>query len=400
MRTGRQDIQTKIFDLLDRAPPSALRELVHYATSWLRERSAILSEAGQVGSARLLAFWDRVADVVYVGEPGDETEERSTNDPSFGSLNEPGGILARILYERLLAGKPKTDSGVPDDLRDRLTRATTASGRAGFLARTFLVRELSNLEFIDSDWTMRYLVPYLLATDTEASLLWISRAAGQVGRPRLFNVLKPGFLAALQDHRSEKKATGLVIHLLQVSFWRQKGDTAYELSSAEARRALAGASADARHHASWQLWRWMAEEGSQTETQGERWSNLIGPVFSNIWPLDANLRDSRTSHDLVNMALEAGDAFPQAVDTIFHQIVPFQVYTIASSFRLEKAHRAATVRYPKAFLRLLNAVLDPAIGPLPNDLASILAECREADPTVVDDPSYIRLFGLRRAQGA
>jgi hypothetical protein len=49
---------------------------------------------------------------------------------------------------------------------------------------------------------------------------------------------------------------------------------------------------------------------------------------------------------------------------------------------------------------LVNALIGPAVFRVPGDLAAFLLECADADPAVVNDPAFIRLFGLRRKRNA
>jgi hypothetical protein len=100
------------------------------------------------------------------------------------------------------------------------------------------------------------------------------------------------------------------------------------------------------------------------------------------------------------MAQECEGAFPDAVEAILDLIVPYELYQIAISLRLEDKHREIVRQYPLAFVRLANALIDPAAFPVPNDLAAVLQECQAADPTVASDPAYVRLYGLRRLRNA
>jgi hypothetical protein len=56
--------------------------------------------------------------------------------------------------------------------------------------------------------------------------------------------------------------------------------------------------------------------------QAERWRTLIGPLFRDIWPLDAKLRTEETAENLVLMAMECEGAFPDAVEAIVDLVVP------------------------------------------------------------------------------
>ena len=100
------------------------------------------------------------------------------------------------------------------------------------------------------------------------------------------------------------------------------------------------------------------------------------------------------------MALECEGAFPEAVDAILDFIVPYQLHRISHSLRLDRRHDYALRDHTASFLKLANALIDPEQYPVPNDLADVLDECVAADPRIVTDPAYRRLFALRRREGA
>jgi hypothetical protein len=100
------------------------------------------------------------------------------------------------------------------------------------------------------------------------------------------------------------------------------------------------------------------------------------------------------------MALESGDAFPEAVDAILDVIIPYQLYQISHSLRLEQNHSDLVRQHPLAFVRLVNALIDPAAFPVPNDLPGLLDECVRAAPSVMQDPAYQRLYAIKRQRSA
>jgi hypothetical protein len=96
------------------------------------------------------------------------------------------------------------------------------------------------------------------------------------------------------------------------------------------------------------------------------------------------------------MALECGDAFPDAVEAIRDVVVPYEVVTIAGWLQGQATHQEATTGHPRAFVRLLNAVLSADTAALPSDLGAVLDECLAADRNVRSDPAFARLEALRR----
>ncbi len=189
--------------------------------------------------------------------------------------------------------------------------------------------------------------------------------------------------------------------MLTVGLWRQRGQAPdYDLTSREIRRALTAGPPTVRRNASWNFWRLIGDENGEPADKATRWRQIIGPFFRDIWPLDAALRSKETTRNLVMMALECEAAFPEAVEAILDLVVPYQLYDIAHSLRLEQKHDQLVREYPLAFVRLTNALIDPAAYPVPSDLATLLQDSLSANPVVANDPAYVRLYGLRRQRGA
>jgi hypothetical protein len=200
---------------------------------------------------------------------------------------------------------------------------------------------------------------------------------------------------------SDGDLEGLMAQLLTVAIGRSRGEAnEYELTPGEVKRALGASSPGVRRNASWQFWRLMGEREGNPLDKDMRWRDLVGPLFREIWPLDARLRDDGSSHNLVLMALECGEAFEDAVNAIIDFVVPHRQFQISHSLRLEPEHDQLLYRYPKSFLRIASALIDPAIHPITSDLPEFLDACVNADGSVVNEPSYIRLYSLRRSSAA
>lgn len=205
-----------------------------------------------------------------------------------------------------------------------------------------------------------------------------------------------------QEIFSDDEIESLVTQLLSVAIWHQRDEVLdYDLSPGEIKCVLIIGRPAVRQHTSWQLWRLMGDTNGPPSDKSDRWRNVVGPLFRAIWPLDARFRNEEISHNLVFMAIECEGAFPDAVDAIVDMLVPFELYRhLSHSLRLEKHCDALVSQYPVLFLRMVNAIIDPAIYPIPEDLGAFLQDCVNANPAVVNEPSYVRLYGLRRLRGA
>lgn len=380
-------------DLLLAAPDQALLDLADTVASVLQTERVRLA-------GRYWPFWDRLAQVVYGThapslDPGD-------SDLSTRALNQSGGVLVWTLLEALSAERPQAGQGLPAPYEARIETALADEGEAGRLARIRSVNSLTFLHNIAPDWAERRLTPYLDTASADAAVYWAAQIYDHMGSARLFNHLRPHLLTYLRrPDLSHMEAEQLGGRAFQVVVWLQAGNARdYELDPTEFRRVLTASSEELRNTVSWMLWRLTDRDEDDEARRSDRWSSLVGPVFRTLWPLEGAAQSERSSENLMRMALEAGPEFPDAVDAIASIIVPFRLWDVRYSLRLEDRHQELDRLYPRPFLRLLNALVDPARHPPPQDLGETLARCRDADPGVVHEASYRRLLAISQAMSA
>ncbi len=395
---GETALQFEVADTVLSMPPATLGEVLATATSWLQKRRKELKREPS-DEATFLRVWDQLAALAYSQE-GAAIEEVE-RDLSSTAINDPAGLLAWTLLDHIVDQRPTQDSGLRPEYSKRLDLAVNAPGRAGVLARVLLICSLTQIEWIDPNWAATNLVPCLSWDQPYAPAMWRAFASsGNVGTSRLFNAVKEPMLEAFAQPELDDPER-MMSQLLSIEFAHRRGEALdYELTPAEIKRVLSADAPSVRATAAWLLWRAMGDEQGEPADKGARWRQAIGPLFRDTWPLDARFRDEQASQNLVLMTLECGDEFDDAVDTVIDFIVPYQLYLIAHALRLQKEHEALLRQHPAAALRLANALIDPGIYPVPNDLADFLQLCVDADPSVTAEATYTRLFGLRRLQSA
>lgn len=394
------ELSAGVGQLLLDMPFWLLEQVGTAAAHWLLQRAGA---PGGVDTKAFLGLWDRMAEIAYA-PGGDDARAAAYQEPLDAALNEPGGLLAHALLQRLSLEPERVGPGLNARWIARLDRLVDASGAAGTLARFLLVQNLRFLDGRDAMWTRERLLPLLDWSHPEAAVHWRARALDdQPGVARLFDALKPGLIRVLR-HSSpvEGRPNGLVTQLLQAAVQlRTLGGVRYDLSDPEVRAALADAVPGARRHAAWLLWRWV--QGSKGEEEGgaARWREMVGPLFRAVWPLSAASRGPASSRDLVFMALASRDAFPDAVAAIVDVLVPFDLRHIATFIGTTMDYEALTAEHPRSLLRLLNAVIASKAETVPADLGGVLERCVRSDPAVVtDEPAYARLDGLRRLRSS
>lgn len=312
------------------------------------------------------------------------------------AINEDGGVLAEILIERMWALEPSAGAaGFSNGFEPRFDVLLNSAGRPGTLARVRLAWDTRLLYQVAPDWMASRFLPLFDWASPEAALLWQARSRDRyfVGPPALFNKLKVSFLQAFERPETESETLrGLIQQLLHVALWRRRPkDMAYDLTSAEVKRALSVIATEERHSTAWHFFNWIKADDDDEMTSAERWRSEVGPLFREVWPRDSRARDTQTTEYLTWMAIEAGDAFPEVVDTILEYLVPVDLQFIRIELRQEKADRDFAMEFPNAYLKLLDALIDVRSQPIPDDLGTALETCEASDPSVRSMPEFQRL---------
>ncbi|WP_181790342.1 SIR2 family protein [Myxococcus llanfairpwllgwyngyllgogerychwyrndrobwllllantysiliogogogochensis] len=396
------EFQVVLAQTLLRAPDSFMDSIGRSVMSWMLQCcSKLIAET--VPSVHLLNLWDRLAERTY-DQPDDSKRTGLDGDDLEGaSLNEPGGILSWILCNILDETNPSIGAGLGHMLLPRFDRIARAEGRSGLLARVYLARNLAYLYAVDATWIEKQMLSRFRPEHPESLPLWEGRLRGPVpNAPALFNEMKPYFFAMLNGAMSFNRAQQLAEHLLLPAVWkRQEGGADFDIAPSDVRRALAAGCPELRHAAAFMFFNWMKNARTrEKEDPSDAWRTTIGPLFREVWPIDAVCRDSRTSQYLVRMLLECKEAFPEALGDVVDLLVPFEMYSIESMFFGGLDMEAVIRRSPEGFLRLLDAVVAPRPTGVARDLASVLKKISIANSAVESSSLYLRLSSLARQRDA
>ncbi|MBA4172252.1 MAG: hypothetical protein C0511_06265 [Hyphomicrobium sp.] len=380
--------------LIATMPDACLRPLTHSIASWLRTVDRNKHFRGSESDDVFFRVWDRVAAACLEASASLDGEVITSGDVVTRSLNEDGGILADALIARMWAKQPRPNGEFSAPFQSRFDRLVTGSGRAGTLARVRLAWDTRLLYQVDPAWTRNKLLPLFDWSHKEAQLLWRARANDRhfVGPPELFNALKAPFIEAFSRNADDQTLRGLVEQLLHVALWRRRPkDDAYALEPREVKRALSVAPGSVRHVAAHRFFDWLRSEDDVATSSSERWRSDVGPLFREVWPRDVHARDAETTKRFAWMALEADDAFPEVVDAILDFLVPLDLHFLRIELRQDGAGHGVAARHPKAFIRLLDALIDVKSSRLPEDLGDALDRCAAGDKAVHSMPEFRRL---------
>ena len=119
------------------------------------------------------------------------------------------------------------------------------------------------------------------------------------------------------------------------------------------------------------------------------WKETVGPWFKDVWPKRATDRSRELSGRLAWMALEAGDAFPEAVETIKDILTSEKHSTVLYELTVKEKECKLVTRYPYASLVLMDTVAhDKSSREL---LGRVLGLISEAKPELTQNGLFQKL---------
>jgi hypothetical protein len=200
---------------------------------------------------------------------------------------------------------------------------------------------------------------------------------------------KQSILAAIPEHRGEntsaENAVSRLIFYMRDDHGREPNDPS-RLVRGEARASLSRSSPEMIAAAAEILADSVVAEADNPPH--ELWRNELAAIFTDLWPADRSRKTGKASLSLAKLALQAGQAFPEALDAVAPYIVPLDddwlhLYAVTR----EELH--PTLRqFPRQTLELLWLLLKPANRGQSHELGQVLTIISQADPSLVRDRRY------------
>ena len=304
------------------------------------------------------------------------------HDPVTNALNQVAGILAEAALLRMWQYQPKVGGELPAPVRPYFE--TIAKDGCGHLGRVMLASRLNALFVIDARWTGENLVPLLdPSSSDEAHGLWAGFAWSTAIGPNLLEAFKEPYLFVLklQDLR-DRTARALVRLLIAISI-----DLPKALTEEEIRPVLQALSKESLVVVLRSLGRRLTGE---PEERKQTWHDKVRPWLDNYWPRADESNSGATSEEMVNLTIDCGSAFPNAVSwcrRFFKSIRGASLYTLRESGHVQD--------YPDAVLDVLESVIEKDVLEVyaRSSLGGILDDLSASKPEVASD---LRLQRLRR----
>ena len=322
------------------------------------------------------ALWTRVWQSMDVSRYSDA----DSDDPLTLALNHPAGKLAEAALIRLSKHQPTTASGLPGPVQHYFD-AVVDDPRGG-PGRVMFARSLLRLHAIAPEWTTEHLVRRLdLSGSDEALSLWSAYAASPRVGPNLLLAFKESFLEILRGRAGEtiqSRLTGLFMAICL--------EAADELTADEIRGVVDTMTEEALQRVLRNLKHRM--EGDR-EARGRVWRDRVQPWLEQYWPSVLSRNTSGTSQAMLDMLIEAGDAFPDAVDWSLARLCP-----VADHGLRPLAMGDIAAQRPHDVFRLVKQIVPDADIPAHQKyvLHQLLDRLKVARPALSQDADFQRLY--------
>lgn len=303
------------------------------------------------------------------------------------AINSPGGDLALVLIH--LLNEPKRRRSMPAYIGNRLDTLLSLPGHGAGHAAALIARQFRWLEYWYPGW-VEHLVPLFDTNHALSEAMWhglagdqnlLSDAAGTMLKPALLSVLAGDATWAL-DHEAKVR---LIQQMTNLTFARGgKGVISYP----EARRALMTVNDQERSEAISMLARSMDGKGM--------WNSFVKPFLLGGWPRQLKYQGEASSRAFVSLVEAAGDRFEEVLDLVWDYLRPV-THLDTFAFRMKKDDEDGknySGRFPKATLRMLDALVGPDRQTAPWNLGELLETIATAAPALRQSDRWRRLKAL------
>ena len=365
-----------VAQVLAGAPEELFADIGSAAAGFVRD---LAEQYGIDREPELAALWLKA----WGGIGKSSSEAIGIDDALTHALNHAAGKLAEAALMRLWKYELTAGSGLPSAVRPYFN--AIGSDADGQLGRVMLATRLHRLFAVDPDWSREHLISRLGPTSSEeAGPLWSAYGWSPSVGPDLLQAFKEPFLEILCDDpdlgRSKGKLTALFMTICL--------ETSDELTVEEVERVVGSMSEDALKTTVMSLKNRL--RGSEDD-RAQIWRDKIAPWFREYWPRSADRNTAGTSLGMLQMLMECGDAFPDAVAWSLPYLRPVEGHGL-----LQVGRNVHVGRHPDAMIDVLDRVSVEDVLPAHQRyfLREALDELGAAKPALRGDARFQRLYRL------
>ena len=274
-----------------------------------------------------------------------DTSEDEINQ-TIKAINHPFGRITLSVLNLLFSDHPRDGEGLKDEFKNCFSLLCSLDKSQYLSARIILGSHLVSLFRIDPQWTETKLLPLFNWEMEEARYMWL----GFLRSPRLYlpliEKLKPDILEAREHYSTmENQIENFSAFITYIAL-----EKIAIFSDKEFRQLFSALPFDGLKRTAIVLCQRLESAGDK---KNNFWRNRIKPFIEKIWPNQIDRSNSRLSHFLINLIIESGENFSDAVQIISCHLSPLD----NGCFILKKLIDANCCKnYPQATLQLLDKV--------------------------------------------
>ena len=362
--------------LLAMAPEELFAGVGSAAADFVKD---LAEEYGTDRERELGILWFKAWSGVGAGEP--ETGE--LDDVLTDALNDPAGKLAEAALTRLWKYEPNTGEGLPPAVGPYFDAIGVDPD--GQLGRVMLATRLYHLFAIDPGWVREHLIARLDPTRSEESAaLWSAYGWSPNVGPDLLRAFKQPFLEMLCAGRAVGRREGNLTGLFMSICLEAPG----ELTADEIHRVVRSMSEEALKTTIVCLGNRLRGDGNE---RAGIWHEKVHLWLLEYWPRPGDRNTAGTSVTLLQLLVECGDAFPDAVAWSLPHLQALEGHGLHRLGRTVHARE-----HPDSMRDVLHLVIVEDILPdhQKHLLLEILTEMEEAKPALRADARFQGLYQL------
>lgn len=349
----------------------------HFLILIIRDLADLYWSTPDRAKSPIAAWWPRLFQAA-VAVDRDEIEE--DHDLVDRALNSPAGRLTDAVLVELDEGRKEGEAAAPT-LIGNLVTAAGAPGYSGALARASLIRNLGFVLSFDVEEVDKRLVAAVGGDGWEARALrrvLVSHGRLSAAATRMFGrAIVEGATSLGSEDRADWAAFNLLFPVLDTVRGGHKAEH-WGLTAEDVAKALKKGSLAFREGALKVITGWVKQ---MEEGPADSWRTAIGPLMARVWPRERRFKHPRLSRHLAELAVAAGDAFPDALSYLQPYMTPLEGYS--GTYHIEKSQ--APDVHPTETLVLLWKLLGPDSQAESHDAPKLLDRLIAADPKLERD---------------
>lgn len=304
------------------------------------------------------------------------------------ALNSPIGILVNAVFSACDEWNLGDETEDFARALDRLASSLKLDGEGGACATALIALRYNYLFAHFPRWTKSNLVPMFAVKNGNSEAAWYgfvgqrtpaSKKAFVAIKPELLNVMEAKIDWTADDQFWRRFAHFLVIY----AYW--SGSKGAYFKDVDVRNAIRLFNEKTRAQAIWFVSKYVRER--------ECWPTFGKRFFAKYWPLEREYQSAKTTNHLLTVAVEAGEYFPEVIETITPLLVPSErdtmfLHRITS---VRESGSSIISRWPESVLSVLDRIYPAAMPSEPYNLREALNAIADVSPKFRLHPTWLRL---------